>query len=48
MLMVNMDWIHRNRYGVPILGHQQLDDLGEAIIADFCPEALMVPDRNQY
>ena len=45
MLMVNMDWIHRNRYGVPILGHKQLDDLGEAIIADFCPEALMVPQE---
>lgn len=35
--------IRRKKSGVPILSKDQIDDIGEALVADFCPEAMRYP-----
>ena len=35
--------INRKRSGVPVLSRKQIDDLGERLVYDFCPDAMVNP-----
>lgn len=35
--------INRKRSGVPVLSRKQIDDLGERLVQDFCPDAMVHP-----
>lgn len=35
--------INRKRSGVPILSRKQIDDIGEKLVQDFCPDAMIHP-----
>lgn len=40
--MVRLD-INRKRSGVPVLSRKQIDDIGEILVQDFCPDAMIHP-----
>lgn len=40
--MVRLD-INRKRSGVPVLSRKQIDDIGERLVQDFCPDAMIHP-----
>ena len=35
--------INRKRSGVPVLSRKQIDDIGEQLVQDFCPDAIVHP-----
>ena len=35
--------INRKRSGVPVLSRKQIDDIGERLVQDFCPDAMIHP-----
>ena len=35
--------INRKRSGVPVLSRKQIDDIGERLVQDFCPDAMVHP-----
>ena len=41
--MIDVERIPRRNDGVPILSKDSVDDLGEALVADFFPEGLVHP-----
>jgi hypothetical protein len=42
--MVNLN-IRRQKSGVPVLSRDQIDDLGERLVYDFCPQAMTTPQE---
>ena len=43
--MINLRLFSTDRYGLPILSENDLDNIGELLVRDFAPEALKVPQE---
>ena len=43
--MINLRFFSTDRYGLPILSENDLDNIGELLVRDFAPEALKVPQE---
>ena len=37
-----------NRANVPVLSKKEIDDIGEGLVADFCPQALESREVNVF
>lgn len=43
--MINIPHIRRSKSGVPIFSEQGLEDIGEKLVSDFCPNVLTKPQE---